>query len=133
MLRRFSCVASFTLFTILMFAAPRAATAASGEATAPPFDASQLLSVQPPPAEGFAIRAGRMFDPKTGTNLSNQVILIKADRIVDVGPADKVQIPQGAEIIDLSNATVLPGLIDRHVHPVSGSAAERMRGQRSWE
>ena len=54
--------------------------------------------------------------PKSGTNLTNQVIVIKGDRITDVGPADKVQIPQGARIIDLSSATVLPGLIDRHVH-----------------
>jgi imidazolonepropionase-like amidohydrolase len=117
MLRRLSCVCSFSLFALLaIWGVPRAARAQVARPTAPPYDASQLLSVQPPPAEGFAIRAGRMFDPKTGTNLANQVILIKGDRIMDVGPADKVQIPHGAEIIDLSNATVLPGLIDRHVH-----------------
>ena len=80
-----------------------------------PFDPSQVLS-EAPPAEGVAIRAGRLFDPKSGTNLANQVIVIKGDRITDVGPADKVQIPQGARVIDLSSATVLPGLIDRHVH-----------------
>jgi imidazolonepropionase-like amidohydrolase len=44
------------------------------------------------------------------------VILIKGDRIVDVGPADHVKIPQGARVLDLSRATVLPGLLDRHVH-----------------
>jgi dihydroorotase-like cyclic amidohydrolase len=48
--------------------------------------------------------------------LTNQVILVKDGRIADVGPADRVQIPQGAKVIDLSRATVLPGLIDRHVH-----------------
>jgi imidazolonepropionase-like amidohydrolase len=57
-----------------------------------------------------------MFDPKSGTNLTNQVILIQGDRIVDVGAADRVRIPPGAKIVDLSRATVLPGLIDRHVH-----------------
>jgi imidazolonepropionase-like amidohydrolase len=72
--------------------------------------------MEAPPPQGVAIRAGRMFDPKSGTNLRDQVILIKGDRITDVGPADKVQIPQGARIIDLSNGTVIPGLIDRHVH-----------------
>lgn len=83
--------------------------------TSPPFDASHINMHTPPP-EGFAVRAGRLFDPKTGTNLMNQVIVIKGDRIVDVGPADRTKIPQGAEVIDLSRATVLPGLIDRHVH-----------------
>src|SRR6202161_2006382 len=63
-----------------------------------------------------AVRAGKMFDPKSGTNLTNQVVLIAGDKITDVGPADRVKIPAGAKVIDLSNATVLPGLIDGHVH-----------------
>src|ERR1700681_2392574 len=79
------------------------------------FDASRL-TMQPPPPEGVAIRAGRLFDPKTGMNLTNQVIVIQGDRITDVGPADRVKVPAGARVIDLSSATVLPGLIDRHVH-----------------
>lgn len=74
------------------------------------------MDMQAPPAQGVAIRAGRLFDPKSGTNLLNQVIVIKGDRIIDVGPAERVQIPAGAQIVDLSKATVLPGLIDRHVH-----------------
>jgi imidazolonepropionase-like amidohydrolase len=81
----------------------------------PPFNAA-AMEMQAPPAQGVAIRAGRLFDPKSGTNLPNQVIVIKGDRITDVGPADRVQIPQGAPVIDLGKATVLPGLIDRHVH-----------------
>src|SRR6202162_3777216 len=63
-----------------------------------------------------AVRAGKMFDPKSGTNLANQVVLITGDKITDVGPADRVKIPDGAKVIDLSKATVLPGLIDGHVH-----------------
>ena len=63
-----------------------------------------------------AVRAGKMFDPKSGTNLANQVVLISGDKITDAGPADRVKIPAGAKVIDLSNATVLPGLIDGHVH-----------------
>jgi imidazolonepropionase-like amidohydrolase len=80
-----------------------------------PFNASQIM-MQTEPPQGWAVRAGRLFDPKSGTNLTNQVILIKGGLITDVGPADRVQIPQGAGVIDLRNATVLPGLIDRHVH-----------------
>jgi imidazolonepropionase-like amidohydrolase len=61
-----------------------------------------------------AVRAGRMFDAKAGTMVNNQIILIKGDRIADVGPS--VQIPPEARVIDLSGATVLPGMIDGHVH-----------------
>ena len=89
--------------------------AAQTRPEAPPFDASRI-TMQPPPAEGVAVRAGRLFDARSGTNLTNQVILIQGDRIIEVGPADRVRIPQGARVIDLSGATVLPGLIDRHVH-----------------
>jgi imidazolonepropionase-like amidohydrolase len=63
-----------------------------------------------------AVRAGKLFDPKSGTNLTNQVVLISGDKITDVGSADSVKIPAGAKVIDLSNSTVLPGLIDGHVH-----------------
>ena len=80
-----------------------------------PFDASRM-DMQPPPAQGVAIRAGRLFDSKSGAMLTDQVILIKGDRITAAGPANRIQIPTGALVIDLSRATVLPGLIDRHVH-----------------
>lgn len=99
----------------LLIAAQAALHAQSGRPEAPPFNAA-LVDMQTPPPQGVAIRAGRLFDPKSGTNLTNQVIVVKGDRIMEVGPADKIQIPQGARIIDLSRATVLPGLIDRHVH-----------------
>jgi imidazolonepropionase-like amidohydrolase len=80
-----------------------------------PFDASHMQMRTPPP-QGFAIRAGRLFDSKAGAMLKDQMVLIKGDRIVEVGPADRVRVPPGVEVIDLSRATVLPGLIDRHVH-----------------
>lgn len=54
--------------------------------------------------------------PESGTNPTNQVILISGDRIADVGPAESVKVPAGARGIDLSQATALPGLIDAHVH-----------------
>jgi imidazolonepropionase-like amidohydrolase len=89
--------------------------AQSDRPAAGPFDASRM-NMQAPPPEGVAVRAGRLFDPRSGTNLMNQVILIQGDRITDVGPADRIKIPPGVEVIDLRRATVLPGLIDRHVH-----------------
>ena len=63
-----------------------------------------------------AVRAGRLFDSKTGQMLTKQVVLIMGDRIADVGPEARVKIPAGAHVIDLSQSTVLPGLIDAHTH-----------------
>jgi imidazolonepropionase-like amidohydrolase len=70
----------------------------------------------PPAPRSYAVRAGHLFDSKTGQMLTKQVVLITADRITEVGPASSVKIPAGTEVIDLSRATVLPGLIDAHTH-----------------
>jgi imidazolonepropionase-like amidohydrolase len=67
-----------------------------------------------PATQTLAIRAGRLFDSRTGTMLTNAIVLVRGDRIVDVGPS--VTIPADARVIDLSAATVLPGMIDAHVH-----------------
>ena len=64
----------------------------------------------------IAVRAGHMFDSKTGQMLANQVVILMGERITEVGPASQVKIPAGAQVIDLSRATVLPGLIDGHTH-----------------
>jgi len=63
-----------------------------------------------------AIRAGHLFDSKSGKMLENQIILIEGEKIKSVGSADSLAVPQGAQEIDLSKATVLPGLIDGHTH-----------------
>jgi imidazolonepropionase-like amidohydrolase len=63
-----------------------------------------------------AVRAGRLFDSKSGQELTRQVVLIQGERITEVGPEDQIKIPAGAQVIDLSQATVLPGLIDGHSH-----------------
>jgi len=63
-----------------------------------------------------AIRAGRMFDSNTGQELARQVVIVQGERIIDVGPENQIKIPAGARVIDLSQATVLPGLIDGHSH-----------------
>ena len=63
-----------------------------------------------------AIRAGKLFDSTAGRLLADQVVLIDGEKIVQVGSAAEIKIPAGAVIIDLSKATVLPGLIDAHTH-----------------
>jgi len=77
------------------------------------------------PNQVVAIRAGRLFDSRSGTMLTNQVVLIKGDRITDVGPS--VQIPREARVFDLSSATVLPGMIDTHVHVNTGGQTPSQR------
>lgn len=70
----------------------------------------------PPASRVVAVRAGRLFDSTTGQMRTKQVVLISGERITEVGPEAQVRIPAGAPVIDLSQATVLPGLIDAHTH-----------------
>jgi len=72
---------------------------------------------QAPAQQLTLIKAGRLFDARTGQMLSNQAILVEGDRIKEVGTAAAVA-PHAANarVIDLSSSTVLPGLIDAHNH-----------------
>ncbi|HEV2350914.1 MAG TPA: amidohydrolase family protein [Terriglobia bacterium] len=63
-----------------------------------------------------AVKAGRLVDTRTGRESVHQVVLIRGEWIEEVGPAAEVKIPAGAQVIDLSDSTVLPGLIDAHTH-----------------
>jgi imidazolonepropionase-like amidohydrolase len=63
------------------------------------------------------IRAGRFIDVLSGEVRARQVVLVRGDRVESVGEDDG-SVPEGARVIDLSNATVLPGLMDMHAHLV---------------
>jgi imidazolonepropionase-like amidohydrolase len=94
------------LYLVLTPLAVRAGQSASGN----------VSENEPSKGEVVAIRAGRLFDGRSENLLNNQVVLIEGERISEVGPASSVKIPSGARVIDLSHATVLPGLIDGHEH-----------------
>ena len=70
------------------------------------------------PSRTVALRCGRVLDVRSGALLRDQVVVVSGDRIVVVGPAASTPVPAGADVIDLSGATVLPGLIDTHTHLV---------------
>ena len=71
-------------------------------------------------AQTTAIRAGRIIDPVTGRVASNQTILVEGGRIRAVGAG--LTPPAGATVYDLSTLTVIPGLIDAHVHLIIGGS-----------
>jgi imidazolonepropionase-like amidohydrolase len=78
---------------------------------------STIAWSQAPAQRLTLIKAGRLFDARSGQMLSNQAILVEDDRIKEVGTAAAVA-PHAANarVIDLSSSTVLPGLIDAHNH-----------------
>ncbi|HEY9793072.1 MAG TPA: amidohydrolase family protein [Candidatus Obscuribacterales bacterium] len=67
-------------------------------------------------AETLAVKAGRLVDTESGQVLVGQTILIENDRITKVGDSKSMAVPAGASVIDLTDETVLPGLIDCHTH-----------------
>jgi len=83
------------------------------------FCSSSLICAGQQPAKSeapklIAIRAGHLIDGRSAAPIPNAVILIEGEKIKAVGP--NLAIPAGAQVIDLSKSTVLPGLIDCHTH-----------------
>lgn len=121
-----------TAFRALVVAAGVVLLAATVSAQQPAVAALPPAWVPPPPPQYApppvtVVRAGRLFDPRTGTLLANQTIVIRGDRIVAVG--SNPQVPAGARTIDLSGRTVLPGLIDTHLHTMTGNPLVGPGGQ----
>ena len=77
-----------------------------------------VLSVACAPAFAATtyIKAGRLLDVESGRLLADQAIVIEDARITAIGPAASTPVPAGATVHDLSAKTVLPGLMDAHVH-----------------
>ena len=75
--------------------------------------AAAIVSAQAP-ATVIAIKAARMFDGKGDTAVPEGVVLVQGTRITAAG--SRLAIPAGAQVIDLGDATILPGFIDAHTH-----------------
>jgi hypothetical protein len=95
----------------------------------PTASVAQFRLQDAPPIAPKLIKAGRILDVKSGSYLINQGILTDGDSIKEVGPWEQVRLHAAKDVtlIDLSQAVVLPGLIDCHSHP-SVSMATGMSG-----
>lgn len=75
---------------------------------------------KPSPGPATALVGGTVVDGRGGVPIANGAVVFRDGKIIAVGPADKVKIPEGARIIHTNGKTVLPGLIDAHMH-IGGS------------
>jgi imidazolonepropionase-like amidohydrolase len=80
---------------------------------------NQPLGIRPRPPVGSGVvvlRAARLIDGTGAAAISNAIVVVTDEKITAVGSAGTVKVPEGAKIIDLGDATLLPGLIDAHTH-----------------
>src|SRR5688572_797060 len=78
--------------------------------------AAQPFSDAQPPKATLAIVGGYLIDGHEGPPIRNSIVLIDGAKIVAVGTTDSLKVPPGAKVIDAAGYTVMPGLIDSHVH-----------------
>ena len=71
-------------------------------------------------AQNMVIKGATILDVTNGDLIKNHVVIVKDGRIDAISPARSADIPKGIEVIDLQGHTLLPGLIDMHVHLTSG-------------
>ena len=75
-----------------------------------------LAAQAAPPPAAIVVRAARLVDVRRGAIVAKPVVVVVDGRISAVGSTDQVRVPPGAGIVDLGDVTLLPGLIDGHVH-----------------
>ena len=70
------------------------------------------------------LRAAHMFDGTGAGLITNAVVVVTDDKITAAGPASSVTVPAGARVVDLGQATLLPGFIDVHTHIIGRDLAD---------
>jgi imidazolonepropionase-like amidohydrolase len=68
------------------------------------------------PATSYLLKADRVFDARSERTHAGWAVLVQGDKIAAVGPADQINAPADAQVIDMPGTTLLPGLIDAHSH-----------------
>jgi Tol biopolymer transport system component len=68
------------------------------------------------PRGSVVLRGGRVLTMKEHEIIENADVVVTDNRIVAVGPRDSVEVPEGAEVIDVSGKTIMPGFVDTHYH-----------------
>ncbi len=74
-----------------------------------------LRSQTTPATATTVIRAGKLFEPESGRFIEHPIIIISGNRVESVGES-RTPVPSGARVVDLGDATILPGFIDVHTH-----------------
>jgi imidazolonepropionase-like amidohydrolase len=75
------------------------------------------ITPEPPEGKGVVVlKAARLIDGTGAPALNNAIVIVTDNKITAVGDARSVRVPSGAKVIDLGNATLLPGFIDAHTH-----------------
>ena len=85
--------------------------------------------IRPEPPEGkgvVVLKAARLIDGTGAPAINNAIVIVTDNKITAVGDARSVRVPTGAKVIDLGNATLLPGFIDAHTQIGRASCRERV-------
>jgi len=88
-------------------------------------------------SQSWAIKAQRLFDGTNSPLIENAVVVIQDGRIAAVGAESEVSVPSGVEVVDVGDRTLLPGIIDAHVHmlvtggPRSGDESRAMSNEQA--
>jgi imidazolonepropionase-like amidohydrolase len=91
----------------------------------------EASSGQSLPDSVLAITSARLIDVVTGTVIPQGLVLVRGGRVAAVGSRDSIPIPAGSRVMELGDATLLPGLIDAYVHLLLGGPARAKRKRRS--
>ncbi len=89
-----------------------------------------MLTAPPGPHTSVALVGARILPMDDLSVIEDGVVVVRGNKIVAVGPRDEVEIPDHADVIDVSGKTLMPGLVDVHSH--TGSSSHGIQSQQNW-